>query len=227
MLGLRRLDEKLEKCGLPHTHAFQRGGRQYQILGFLIAFAWHIVPPHPVQPLSASSYKDLDDCHLMHSIYYGGTASQRPKAIIEFPFVAAARLSTPVPLPDTELLQGQEPLESFVFAASVWRVLNEGVGQEVQEHVGGTWETKSLVQLLQEWMRHWHMPMPSSQVPPFVGWRMWSPLAALAVRGQWPSDMAAVFQRRVQGMHYARLRHDHPPQKLLQQHIDLKASGYS
>ena len=217
-MARERLNKRLTRAGLPLCSAQANADRRFFIHGFVMALAWHIVMPHQHQTKAGTSMEAMSDEQLMHNIYY--TAGPvRPRAVIEIPFVASAALLTPTPLPDSSIAEGSEPLESPRFAQQMWDVLHHGDGLQVQEFSEDGVRTRPLLHVLRQWFQRWHLLPPSNGTPPLIGWRMWTPLAGLAVRAQWPLDMVAVFQRRTLGMHYVRLRHEHPPQKLLQQYL--------
>ena len=196
---------------------------EWQLQGYVIMSAWRITPMEG-QGFVASAHdaeSGLTPRQILHNLLLRDSAPTGCRAVLEFPILAAAFFEEPwsVPLSMEALNMGNSSLDSASTANLLWN--HTPMASTIFEATPEGPQKLELQSLWRRWAQRFQLHLLGGGCPPVLGWRCWTPIARLMVRGLWPLDATAVLQR-VRGQFAVRLRTECPPAKLVQDYLQLK-----
>eukprot|EP00971_Amphidinium_carterae_P322406 6407762-Amphidinium_carterae.2 len=213
------LDSKLCAAELGTIAPFVASrSREWKLYGFAVVASWRVSDTRGAVLSAQNTSLETPVRDVLRNVLFGQFA-KKPKAVIELPVHAAVALPIALPITDDAFLNVDmnASLEGPSVAASLWQLVGNGTSEVVyRDHDGYT--RCPFVDVLQRWVRDYTIQVLSSNIPGIVGWRVWSPIAALMAHNAWDCDIVVVTER-LKGTGALRLRVEAPPQKLLQQYL--------
>ena len=219
--ALNYLDMMRAKHSLGPSLAGHARTTAWHLLGFVIMSSWRVADPISTQFTVAAAPHNISSRDLLHGMSYGSSPT-KPKAILEYPILVSASLSSPQPLPPFPNLDSlHDSLDSATFAHMIWGLVSDA-STEIVDFSEAEPRTTSAPSLLKKWQHRFRIAAAPTGVPPFLGWRVWRALGEVMVRGMWQTDVIKLGER-FSGKDALRLRAGQPPQKLLLQFLKIKA----
>ena len=226
--ALSYLNRRLGRLHLPAVGDWLAGAQEMWCwVGLAVVASWRLATTRGNIISRHNTTDETSELDVMRNVLFGHAClPKRPLAVVEYPIHDAVWMEQDIGLAAiSELDDPSVILESPFMSQRLWASLQHGEAQVLHHCRPGEEPRPRLVKdVLQQWHGEYGIAMPSNQIPHIVGWRTWSPLAALMTRKSWCADITIV-SKRLRGIGGLRLRADAPPQKKLMQYLSQELSS--